>query len=52
MDTCEEYEPPTAVRAGTLGELAAGNYSEGNSDDGDYWTTKDKPGGYVPADRV
>jgi pyocin large subunit-like protein len=35
-----EYEPPTAVRTGTLVSLAAGTYSEGQQDDGDYHTTK------------
>ncbi|MFC9223918.1 hypothetical protein ACFT8W_24845 [Streptomyces hygroscopicus] len=34
------YEPPAAVRAGTLVSLAAGSYSEGQQDDGDYHTTK------------
>ncbi|MBL1116780.1 hypothetical protein JK364_30990 [Streptomyces sp. 110] len=34
------YEPPAAVRAGTLSSLAAGSYSEGQQDDGDYHTTK------------
>ncbi|MFI1203500.1 hypothetical protein ACH4VR_29405 [Streptomyces sp. NPDC020883] len=35
-----EYEPPAAVRAGTLVSLAAGTYSDGQQDDGDYHTTK------------
>lgn len=35
-----EYEPPAAVRAGTLVALAAGTYSDGQQDDGDYHTTK------------
>ncbi|MFI7272352.1 hypothetical protein [Streptomyces sp. NPDC049879] len=43
--TSEEYEPPSATRIGTLTELAAGSYSDGESDDGDYWTTKYKPEG-------
>jgi len=34
------YEPPAAVRAGTLTSLAEGSYSEGESDDGDYHTVK------------
>jgi hypothetical protein len=34
------YEPPAAVRAGTVVSLAAGTYSEGQQDDGDYHTTK------------
>lgn len=38
--TASEYEPPTAVRAGTLTELAKGTYSDGQSDDGDFSTVK------------
>ncbi|MEU5270507.1 hypothetical protein [Streptomyces hygroscopicus] len=34
------YEPPAATRTGTLVSLAAGSYSEGQQDDGDYHTTK------------
>ncbi|MEU7367767.1 hypothetical protein ACFW9V_26045 [Streptomyces hygroscopicus] len=34
------YQPPTATRTGTLVSLAAGSYSEGQQDDGDYHTTK------------
>ncbi|MBB5936409.1 hypothetical protein [Streptomyces zagrosensis] len=34
------YEAPAAVRAGTLVSLAAGTYSTGEQDDGDYHTTK------------
>ncbi|EXU70166.1 hypothetical protein Z951_00030 [Streptomyces sp. PRh5] len=34
------YEPPAATRVGTLVSLAAGSYSEGQQDDGDYHTTK------------
>ena len=37
------YEPPAAVLSGTLVSLAAGTYSEGEQDDGDYYTTKWKP---------
>ncbi|MEV7214101.1 hypothetical protein AB0O31_13530 [Kitasatospora cineracea] len=36
----EEYEVPEAVPVGTVGGLAAGSYSSGQSDDGDYYTTK------------
>ncbi|MGW7294895.1 hypothetical protein ACWGIB_21200 [Streptomyces xiamenensis] len=43
----EEYEAPMAVRAGSLVELAAGTYSEGESDDGDYGTVKWNPKGTV-----
>ncbi|BAJ30489.1 MULTISPECIES: hypothetical protein [Kitasatospora] len=39
-DGHEEYEAPTATLAGTVGSLAAGSYSSGISDDGDYYTTK------------
>jgi len=34
------YEAPTAVLAGTLTDLAAGSYSDGQSDDGDFSTVK------------
>ncbi|MFE2936590.1 hypothetical protein [Streptomyces sp. NPDC059278] len=34
------YEPPAAVRAGSLTSLAEGSFSTGQSDDGDYYTTK------------
>ncbi|MEU3963212.1 hypothetical protein AB0F42_25955 [Streptomyces buecherae] len=34
------YEAPAAVRVGTLVSLAAGTYSTGEQDDGDYHTTK------------
>ncbi|WP_432252273.1 hypothetical protein [Streptomyces sp. HNM1019] len=34
------YQPPAATRSGTLVSLAAGSYSEGQQDDGDYHTTK------------
>ncbi|MER0476817.1 hypothetical protein ABR737_00340 [Streptomyces sp. Edi2] len=34
------YEPPRAVRSGTLVSLAEGSYSTGQSDDGDYHTVK------------
>ncbi|MEV7027467.1 hypothetical protein [Kitasatospora sp. NPDC093558] len=44
-ETAEEYEAPTAVLVGTVAGLAAGSYSEGSSDDGDFWTTKQKVGG-------
>ncbi|MDT3397421.1 hypothetical protein RKE29_12305 [Streptomyces sp. B1866] len=38
------YEAPTARLAGTLVGLAAGSYSEGQSDDGDFSTVKWQPG--------
>ncbi|GAA2364636.1 hypothetical protein [Streptomyces carpaticus] len=41
--TTEEYEAPTAVPAGSLVALAAGSYSEGESDDGDFSTVKWNP---------
>ena len=34
------YEAPTAELAGTLTDLAAGTYSSGQSDDGDFSTVK------------
>lgn len=36
----EEYEAPAVSLAGTVSGLAAGSYSSGISDDGDYYTTK------------
>ncbi|MFE3557313.1 hypothetical protein ACFXKW_20960 [Streptomyces sp. NPDC059193] len=39
-----EYEAPTARFVGTLADLAAGSYSDGQSDDGDFSTVKWKQG--------
>ncbi|MFJ6212399.1 hypothetical protein ACIQGZ_03565 [Streptomyces sp. NPDC092296] len=40
MITDELYEPPTADEEGTVCGLAAGSYSNGQSDDGDFSTVK------------
>lgn len=46
----DEYEQPMAELAGTVLTLAAGSYSEGESDDGDFSTVKYNPNGtYAPA---